>query len=73
LRYNVKTFVHFDDFFRSLLAVRYIESLLYQVKPGDPSMLAFPALTILAATVVAALPPMIHALRIDPAMMLRAE
>ena len=54
-------------------SVRYIESLLYQVKPGDPRMLMLPALTILAAAVVAALPPVIRAVRIDPARMLRAE
>jgi predicted permease len=54
-------------------AVRYIESLLYQVKPGDPRMLALPAFTILAAALVAALPPVIRAVRIDPALMLRAE
>jgi len=53
--------------------VRYIESLLYQVKPGDPRMLAFPALTILAAALLAALPPVIGAVRIDPAVTLRAE
>ncbi|HEV2382511.1 MAG TPA: ABC transporter permease [Terriglobia bacterium] len=54
-------------------SVRYIESLLYQVKPGDPRMLMLPALTILAAAIMAALPPVIRAVRIDPAMMLRAE
>ncbi|HEY6340767.1 MAG TPA: ABC transporter permease [Bryobacteraceae bacterium] len=54
-------------------SVRYVESLLYQVKPGDPRMLAFPALTILAAALLAALPPVIRAVRIDPALMLRAE
>ncbi|HXJ95667.1 MAG TPA: ABC transporter permease [Terriglobia bacterium] len=54
-------------------SVRYVESLLYQVKPGDPRMLAFPAVTILAAALVAALPPVIRAVRIDPALMLRAE
>ena len=56
-----------------LVAARYIESLLYQVKPSDPRMLAFPALTILAAALVAAVPPVTRAVRIDPAMMLRAE
>lgn len=54
-------------------SVRYIESLLYQVKPSDPAMLALPSLIILAAAIVAALPPVIRAVRIDPAMMLRAE
>ncbi len=54
-------------------SVRYIESLLYQVKPGDPRMLTFPILTILAAALLAALPPVIRAVRIDPALMLRSE
>jgi ABC-type antimicrobial peptide transport system permease subunit len=54
-------------------SVRYVESLLYQVKPGDPRMLAFPALTLLAAALLAALPPVIRAVRLDPALMLRAE
>ncbi len=54
-------------------AARYIESLLYQVKPTDPRMLALPALTILAAALLAALPAVIRAVRIDPARTLRAE
>lgn len=54
-------------------SVRYIETLLYQVKPTDPRMLALPALTILAAALLAALPAVIRAVRIDPAEMLRAE
>jgi predicted lysophospholipase L1 biosynthesis ABC-type transport system permease subunit len=54
-------------------SVRYIESLLYQVKPSDPAMLALPSLIILLAAIVAALPPVIRAVRIDPARMLRAE
>jgi len=54
-------------------SVRYIESLLYQVKPTDPQMLALPSLIILAAALVAALPPAIRAVRIDPAEILRTE
>jgi predicted permease len=54
-------------------SVRYIESLLYQVKPTDPQMLALPALTVLAAALLAALPPVIRAVRIDPATTLRTE
>jgi putative ABC transport system permease protein len=53
--------------------VHYIESLLYQVKPGDPRMLAFSAFTVLAAALLAALPPVIRAVRIDPAPVLRVE
>jgi predicted lysophospholipase L1 biosynthesis ABC-type transport system permease subunit len=54
-------------------SVRYIESLLYQVKPSDPAMLALPSLIILATALLAALPPVIRAVRIDPATMLRTE
>jgi ABC-type antimicrobial peptide transport system permease subunit len=56
-----------------MASVRYIEALLYQVQTGDPAMLALPSLTILAAAVLAALPAVVHALRIDPVTMLRAE
>jgi predicted permease len=56
-----------------LAAVRYVESLFYQVKPTDPAMLALPSVTILAAALLAALPPIIRAVRIDPATVLRAE
>ena len=52
---------------------RYIDALLYQVKAGDPGQLALPLLTILAAAMLAALPAVFHAVRIDPADMLRTE
>jgi ABC-type antimicrobial peptide transport system permease subunit len=54
-------------------AVRYIESLFFQVKPTDPAMLALPSLTILVAALLAALPPIVRAVRIDPATVLRSE
>jgi len=54
-------------------SVRYIQALLYQVKPTDPRMLALPTLTILAAALLAALPAVIRAVRINPAEMLREE
>ena len=56
-----------------LASVRSIESLLYQVKPTDLPVLALPALTILAAALLAALPAVIRAVRIDPVTMLRVE
>jgi ABC-type antimicrobial peptide transport system permease subunit len=52
---------------------RYIETLLYAVKPNDFRMLALPAVTIFTATAFAALPPIIRAVRIDPAVTLRSE
>jgi putative ABC transport system permease protein len=54
-------------------SVRYIETLFYQVKATDLAMLAVPSLTLLAAALLAALPAVIRAVRIDPAAMLRAD
>jgi putative ABC transport system permease protein len=54
-------------------SVRYIESLFYQAKPTALAVLGLPALTILAAALLAALPAVMHAVRIDPAKMLRAD
>jgi len=52
---------------------RYFEALLYQVKATELSMLAFPSVTLLLVALVAALPPVIRAVQIDPAATLRAE
>src|ERR1700722_138447 len=54
-------------------AVRYTEALLFQVKATDLTMLAFPSLAILGVALLAALRPVIDAVRIDPASLLRAE
>jgi ABC-type lipoprotein release transport system permease subunit len=56
-----------------MAAVHYVESLLYQVKATDPAMLALPALAILAAAILAALPPVIRAVQTDPLTVLRSE
>jgi hypothetical protein len=56
-----------------LAAARYIESLLYQVRSTDAGMLALPSLTILLAALLAAVPAVIRAVRIDPARTLRAD
>jgi predicted permease len=56
-----------------IASTRYIASLLYQVKTTDPGVLAFPSLIILATALLAAVPAVIRALRIDPVAMLRAE
>jgi predicted permease len=56
-----------------MASVRYIESLIFQVKATDLGMLVIPSLAILAAALLAALPAVIHAVRIDPVAMLRAE
>jgi predicted permease len=52
---------------------QYVETLLYQVKATDFRMLAVPVVTIVLAALFASLPPVIRAVRIDPASMLRAE
>ena len=54
-------------------SLRLFESLLYQVKATDAFMLALPTVAILIAALLAALPAVIRATRIDPAVTLRAE
>ena len=56
-----------------MVSVPYIQNLLYGVNTGDAAALALPALTIVAAALLAAVPAVVRALRIDPAKMLRAE
>jgi predicted permease len=56
-----------------MIAVRYIEALLYQVKPGDPVMLAIPLLTVLAAGLLASVPAVFRAVKIDPVKTLRGD
>jgi putative ABC transport system permease protein len=56
-----------------LVGVRYVQTLFYQVSLTEPTMIAVPALAILAVTVLAALAPVIQAVRIDPSKMLRTE
>jgi ABC-type antimicrobial peptide transport system permease subunit len=52
---------------------RYIEPLLYQVRSTELPVLVIPSLAILGAALLAALPAVIHAVRIDPAALLRTE
>lgn len=54
-------------------AVRYVQSLFYQVKATDSEMLALPACAILVTALVATLPAVLRALRTDPTEILRAE
>jgi ABC-type antimicrobial peptide transport system permease subunit len=56
-----------------LVAARYVESLFYQVRATDVQMLLMPSLAILAGAFVAALRPVMKAVRIDPVEMLRVE
>lgn len=54
-------------------SARFIETLLFEVKATDVGVLALPTVTILAAALLAALPAVIRAVRIDSAAMLRLE
>jgi predicted permease len=55
-----------------MASARYM-STLYGVKPTDIAVLARPAVTILSAALVAALPAVIRAVRVDPVTTLRSE
>jgi putative ABC transport system permease protein len=56
-----------------MASVRYVQTLLFGIKGTDPSMLIAPALVLLAAALLAALPAVLRAARIDPSIMLRTE
>ncbi len=56
-----------------MISARYIESMLYEVKATDAGMLAIPSLTIFTVALLAAVPAVIRAVRIDPVAMLRSE
>jgi putative ABC transport system permease protein len=56
-----------------MTSAQYVQTLLYGVKATDLAMLTVPASTILVAVLLAALPAVIRALRIDPVAMLRSE
>ncbi|HEX2666730.1 MAG TPA: ABC transporter permease [Candidatus Acidoferrum sp.] len=53
--------------------VRFIETLLYEVKSTDPRVTIIPILVVGGTAFVAALPALIRAARIDPASILRVE
>jgi ABC-type antimicrobial peptide transport system permease subunit len=56
-----------------MASARFIESLLYQVKTTDVGVLAVPSFTILVVALLAAIPGVVRATRIDPAAVLRTE
>ena len=56
-----------------MASVRFVDSLLYEVRPTGAGALAVPAFTILATALLAALPAVVRAVRIDPAVVLREE
>jgi predicted permease len=51
----------------------YIRALLYQVAATDFMAVAAPTATVIAAAVLASLPPVIRAVRTAPVMMIRAD
>jgi predicted permease len=56
-----------------LASARFIEALLFEVKATDTQMVAAPILALFGVAILAALPPAIRAVRIDPARTLRSE
>jgi predicted permease len=56
-----------------MASARFMGSLFYQVKATDLPMLALPSLALFAVTLLAAVPAVIRAVKIDPIAMLRAE
>jgi putative ABC transport system permease protein len=56
-----------------IASVRSIEALLYQVKATDLSILAVPSAAIVVVALIAALAPVMRAVRIDPVTILRSE
>jgi len=56
-----------------LASARYVRTLLYGVNANDPAAFFLPVLVLLAAALLSALPAVLRAAHIDPAIMLRAE
>jgi predicted permease len=54
-------------------SARVVQTLLFDVKATDVGIIVVPLLTLLFAAILAALPPAIRAVRIDPARTLRSE
>ena len=52
---------------------RVIERLLFEVRAVDPFPLLMPLVTLAVAALVAAVPPVLRAVRIDPVQILRSE
>lgn len=56
-----------------VVARRLIESILYRIPETDPMVIAVPLLLTVLVSFAGALPPVVRALRIDPAKILREE
>jgi predicted permease len=57
----------------SRVAVRFLESLLWGVRPGDPATFVTMAAILLLVAALASLAPALRILRMDPARTLRSE
>jgi predicted permease len=56
-----------------LAAARYVDALLYGVKPTEPGVLVATAITMLVTAALAAMAPVARAVNIDPVAVLRIE
>jgi len=56
-----------------MASAQYVETLFYQVKPTDPSLVALPLAAILGTALLATLPAISRALQVDPNEVLRSE
>ena len=56
-----------------IVSVRFVSTLLYGVKGTELPMMVLPGAVLLFAAVCAALPAVLHAVRMDLAVMLRSE
>jgi len=56
-----------------LALARYVESMLFEVKPSDWTSAALPLAALVAIAAMAALGPLARALRVDPGTALRCE
>jgi len=56
-----------------MASARFMEALFYQVKASDPAIMVLPAAILFAVALLASIPAVIRAVRIDPASMLRVD
>ena len=57
----------------SMMSMRFLDTLLYQVKPNDPATVGVLAAVLLIVSLLASYVPARRATRVDPLTSLRAE